>query len=224
MWVISLKLRHDDCPIVTRCQKFKLNVLSYPSSWYEKNGKKFATTTCYFQNSKELQKHQYLKALRADKRITRLEVAGDIFTFEINLGSKGEHVMLYHTRNIFFVKPVVNNLDGHEYWHVAAWTKPELDVFVKNLQKKMDVCEILEVKNSKLTDVYFPNVMPKLTKQQKMAIELAQENGYYEYPRKITLEKLARRATVKLSTFQEHLRKAELKLLPVIIQHNRKAE
>ena len=36
MWITKLKLMHKDCPIVTRCKKFKLIVLSYPSTWYEK--------------------------------------------------------------------------------------------------------------------------------------------------------------------------------------------
>ncbi len=82
----------------------------------------------------------------------------------------------------------------------------------------MDICEIMKMENSPLTDVYFPNVMPKLSKSQKEALEIAYRNGYYSYPRKITLEKLARIAKIGISTFQEHLRKAELKLLPVIIE------
>ena len=82
----------------------------------------------------------------------------------------------------------------------------------------MDICEILKMENSPLTDVYFPNVMPKLSKHQKTALEIAYNNGYYSYPRKITLEQLAKIAKVGISTFQEHLRKAELKLLPVIIE------
>ena len=84
----------------------------------------------------------------------------------------------------------------------------------------MDVCKILKLESSPLTDVYFPNVMPKLSKQQKKALELAYENGYYSYPRKSSLEKLAKLAKIGISTFQEHLRKAEIKLLPVIIDHS----
>jgi len=102
MWIVKLQLSHKDCPIVTRCQKFGLIVLSYPSTWYEKKGTKFATTTCFFQSCDEGKKKKFLKDLKRDKRITHLDVSGDIFTYEINLGKEGEHVMLYHTRQIFF--------------------------------------------------------------------------------------------------------------------------
>ena len=93
-----------------------------------------------------------------------------------------------------------------------------LKKFIKELKSHMDICEILRMENSPLTDVYFPNVMPKISKGQKAALEIAYRNGYYSYPRKITLEQLAKIAKIGTSTFQEHLRKAELKLLPVIIE------
>ncbi len=163
-----------------------------------------------------------MKELKGDKRLTKLEVSGDIFTYEINLGKKGEHVMLYHTKNIFFVKPVVNSSDGHEYWEVSAWTKQELQKFIESLQNHMGSCKILKMEKTKLSDVYFPNIMPKISKQQRKAIDLAYVHGYYSYPRKITLERLAKIAGVKTPTFQEHLRKAEIKLLPSLIEHQQK--
>ena len=188
-------------------------------AWYEKKKHKYATTTCYFQTNDEGKKQKFLIDLKADRRITNLEISGDIFTYEIDLGKEGEHVMLYHQKQIFFVKPVVNHYDGHEYWEVAAWKRENLELFIKALKEHMDIAKILKLENSPLTDVYFPNVMPKLSKGQKNALELAYNNGYYTYPRTISLEGLAKIAKVGISTFQEHLRKAELKLLPVIIEY-----
>ncbi len=222
MWITKLKLRHDDCPIVTRCQKFHSIVLSYPSTWYEEKNVKYATTTCFFQTQDEDKKKEFIADLKADRRITNLEVSGDIFTYEIKLKKGGEHVMLYHVRKIFFVKPVTNHYEGFEYWHVASWDRETLQKFIESLKKHMNVCTIMSMEKSHLTDVYFPNVMPKLSPQQKKAIELAFHNSYYSYPRKISLEKLSKLAKIGLSTFQEHLRKAELKLLPAIIEHQLK--
>ena len=222
MWITKLKLKHDDCPIVNRCQKFNLVVFSYPSTWYEKNNKKFATTTCYFQSSDENQKNKFIEDLKSDRRISNLEVSGDVFTYEINLGKEGEHVMLYHTKQIIFVKPVVNHFDGHEYWEVASWKRDALEDFIKELKSHMGVCKIMKMENSPLTDVYFPNVMPKISKSQREALEIAFQNGYYSYPRKMTLKQLAKIAKIGISTFQEHLRRAELKLLPAIIEYQLK--
>ena len=167
-------------------------------------------------------KKRFIADLKADRRIKNLEVSGDIFTYEIDLGKEGEHVMLYHTKQIFFAKPVVNHYDGHEYWEVASWKREELEKFIKDLKHHMDVAKILKLEHSPLTDVYFPNVMPKISPSQKKALELAYLHGYYSYPRKITLEKLSKLAKIGISTFQEHLRRAELKLLPVIIEHQLK--
>jgi len=222
MWITKLKLRHEDCPIVNRCQKFNIVVFSYPSTWYSVKEYKYATTTCYFQSQDESKKKRFIADLKGDKRITNLEISGDIFTYEIKLGKEGEHVMLYHSKQIFFVKPVTNHYDGHEYWEVASWKREELQKFIKSLESHMDVCEIMKLENSKLTDVYFPNIMPKLSKNQKKALELAYKNNYYAYPRKVTLKRLAKLAGIGISTFQEHLRKAELKLLPVIIEQQLK--
>lgn len=222
MWITKLKLRHEDCPIVNRCQKFKMVVLSYPSTWYSVKECKYATTTCYFQSQDQAKKKRFIADLKADKRITNLESSGDIFTYEIKLGKQGEHVMLYHSKQIFFVRPVTNHFDGHEYWEVASWKRNELQKFIKSLEGHMDVCKIMKLERSPLTDVYFPNVMPKLSKGQKKALESAYKNGYYSYPRKATLEKLAKLANLGISTFQEHLRKAELKLLPAIIEQQLK--
>ena len=222
MWITKLQIKHEDCPIVNRCIKFGTTILSYPTNWYEKNGVKFATTTCYFQAADEEKKNKFIEDLKSDKGVTKVETSGDIFTYEINLGKYGEHVMLYYNKQIFFVKPTINSIDGYEYWEVASWNQEELKQFIKLLEKHMAVCKVLRFEKSGLTDVYFPNVMPKLTKGQKKAIELAYSKGYYSYPRKATLEQLAKISNLGISTFQEHLRKAELKLLPAIIEYQKR--
>ncbi len=52
-----------------------------------------------------------------------------------------------------------------------------------------------------------------LTDRQLAALRLAFESGYYEQPRKTSLRELAERTSVARSTYEEHLRKAENKLI-----------
>jgi predicted DNA binding protein len=52
-----------------------------------------------------------------------------------------------------------------------------------------------------------------LTPRQKEAIELARAQGYYQWPRDVSADALAAELGVSKSTFLEHLRKAEQKLL-----------
>jgi len=62
---------------------------------------------------------------------------------------------------------------------------------------------------------------PELPEKQKGAIELAYEEGYYSYPKKSDLKDLAKIAKVSVPTFQENLRKAEIKLLPFILKRRK---
>jgi predicted DNA binding protein len=53
----------------------------------------------------------------------------------------------------------------------------------------------------------------KVTDRQMAALRLALESGYYEQPRKTSIRELADKTAVTRSTYEEHLRKAENKLL-----------
>jgi len=55
-----------------------------------------------------------------------------------------------------------------------------------------------------------------LPEQQREAFVLAVQRGYYEIPKKTTLEQLAAEMGISPSTFAEHLRRAEAKLLPFL--------
>ena len=55
--------------------------------------------------------------------------------------------------------------------------------------------------------------LSKLTLKQRQAIIAAYGLGYYEVPRKVSSEEVARHLDVDKSTFVEHLRKAERKLV-----------
>ena len=65
----------------------------------------------------------------------------------------------------------------------------------------------------------FQQLHPKLSPKQKEAVELAVKEGYYNYPRKIDLEGLAKLSKVKRQTYQENLRRAEKKLVPFLIEN-----
>ena len=73
--------------------------------------------------------------------------------------------------------------------------------------------EIISIKQTKLKDIYFPKLSPDFTQHQRDALEIARENGYYNFPKKIDLNKLAKKAGLSKSTFREHLKRAEAKVL-----------
>ena len=224
MWTAKLKLYHKDCPIVNRAVKFGVSVISYPRSHYSRAGKKYATTVCKFVGYDQDKKKKFLEDLKRDPSISRLDVSGDVFVYEYDLGKEGEHVMLYFDPEMVFVKPTVNSPDGHEYWEVASWSKDKITKFIEELCKHMDKSKVLGIGQVTNVEVYFPSVMPKLSPMQEKALMLAYQWGYYDYPRKIDLRELAKRAGISLATFQENLRKAENKMMPMLIERIVKPE
>jgi predicted DNA binding protein len=52
-----------------------------------------------------------------------------------------------------------------------------------------------------------------LTEKQASALITALNEGYYRIPKKITTDEIAQRLGIPRTTFEEHLRKAESKVL-----------
>lgn len=71
-----------------------------------------------------------------------------------------------------------------------------------------------------LTDLNFSPISPlnKLTEKQREVLITAYKLGYYDIPRKINSEELAKRMGLVDSTVVEHLRKAEHSLVKQIIE------
>jgi len=52
-----------------------------------------------------------------------------------------------------------------------------------------------------------------LTRKQVQALVFALENGYYQVPKRVTTEEMASKLKLPRTTYEEHLRKAEGKVL-----------
>ena len=61
------------------------------------------------------------------------------------------------------------------------------------------------------------DILSVLTEKQKNIIIAARKYGYYDYPKKISSEKLSKRLNITKGTMLEHLRKAEGRLLAEIL-------
>lgn len=61
--------------------------------------------------------------------------------------------------------------------------------------------------------VSLSSLFGQLTEKQLKALVAAVENGYYEIPKKVTTEDLAKRHHQPRTTFEEHIRKAESKIV-----------
>ncbi|MFW9993475.1 MAG: helix-turn-helix domain-containing protein [Candidatus Odinarchaeota archaeon] len=83
--------------------------------------------------------------------------------------------------------------------------------------------KVLKLAPLKITDNAYPLYLPldevkeSLSPKQRQALTIAFNKGYYELPRKIFLELLAKEMDIHRRTYEEHLRKAEKKIMGFLI-------
>lgn len=106
--------------------------------------------------------------------------------------------------------------DGREFYRVLAPTRERMRQLLErlqefggaNLEALADVgAEALQVQ------VDLGEVAGQLTKRQLAVLSTAVEAGYYDSPRRTSTDRLANAFGVARTTFEEHLRKAEAKVL-----------
>jgi len=214
MWVAKFKIWHKNCLLRPKCVRHQVTDFVYLiNSWKEKN--KFYYTELHILQGKEENKRKFIRDLKKEKSIKKLEKKGNyIFTLNKEPLKKQYYFPAFDPK-IIYVKPVAQRSDGFEDWEVASWDK-------KTLMKIMEIpvfnVELKSIQKTKLSDIFLPHIYPRLSPKQKEAIELAVKSGYYEFPRKIDLEGLAKISKVKRQTYQENLRRAEMKLIPFLTE------
>jgi predicted DNA binding protein len=214
MWITRIKIKHD-CIIGNRCEKFNVTTTGIPFNIFIEKGITYSPQIQTLQGNEEDIK-KFIKDLKKDKRITNLEIEGNtVFLTEVR---KEKIPSTFKTEKLIFVKPVFVDKQGYEYWEVASWKKSILTEFISNIKKEIKYVKILKIEQTKLTDIYFTHLLPKLTSNQKRAIELAFENGHYAWPKKTDLKKLAKLMKISVPTFREHLKRAEEKIIPDLIK------
>ena len=213
MWLAKFKLIHD-CIIGNRCKKFDVIAQSYEIN-EENTDDKILTQSLHCLVGEESNIQEFIKDLKKDKRTTHLEEnKNSIFLIE---SSRGKPISQY-VKNIFFIKPVIHDNQGWEHWEIAAYKKETLSKFITQIEPLATTFKLLRFEQVPLQDIYFPKVLPKITLIQKKAFELAVREGYFEVPRRTNLRKLANQMNISVSTYQNHLRKAESKVLPNILE------
>ena len=88
---------------------------------------------------------------------------------------------------------------------MAAPKKSSLNNALNDL-KKLGSLKLLHIKKSTFDGF-------NLSEKQEKIIRLAIDLGYYEWPKKISAQEIAKRLKLSPATVLEHLRKAEFKII-----------
>lgn len=130
---------------------------------------------------------------------------------------EGSIIERFEEYNCLYQPPTIHR-HGWEHYTVIAFDEDDIRQLHGDLEDDRDI-EVLS--KTAITEQTIPHSMlapvdqlfENLTDRQLAALRLALESGYYEQPRKTSLRELADRTAVARSTYEEHLRKAENKLL-----------
>lgn len=213
MWTLKIKFSEEGTLIGSKAVQYDVNLFAFPLSYsYEKNWVVVHLTGNIFGEQKDIE--EFMKSLKKEKRVLNFELHGNFFigTIKEPLYSK----YLYN-KKIIHLAPALISDEGYELINVGSFEKKHLEKFIEIIEKKLGG-EILSLQERKVKSISVMKVHPDLTEKQKNAIELAIKKGYYNSPRKISLQELAKISELSFSTFQVHLRKAEKKLIPYFFE------
>ncbi len=214
MWLAKFKIRHKNCLLTPKCVRHNVVDLVYVlNSW--KDLQHYYYTELHILQGSEENKKKFCRDLKKEKTIIKVEQQGNyLFTLNREPLKKQYYSPVFDPR-LLQPKPIIVKPDGYEYWEMACWDKKPL-MEIRNVP--VFQVKVLSIKNAAVKDFYLPKIYPQLSPKQQVALELAVQEGYYEYPRKIGLELLAKISKVKRQTFNEHLRRAEKKLVPFLTE------
>lgn len=122
----------------------------------------------------------------------------------------------------------VNYKAGLEYFRLLAFTKESLDEAISKLSRVSTVVvesKAVVTRESARGAITVPvdEFLGTLTRKQLSAFITALQMGYYAMPKGATIDEIATRQGMKRSTYEEHLRKAELKILQAVRPYARLA-
>jgi predicted DNA binding protein len=121
-------------------------------------------------------------------------------------------------KNSFLEVPPVIYHDGWETHKAIGFRDNDFKKLFKDLNNlgSVEVVRKRVYPEASMIDTFAistSTAFSELTMKQAEAIAAALEYGYYQVPKKVTTEELALRQKVPRTTFEEHLRKAESKVL-----------
>lgn len=210
MWVLKLKVDSKKQFIGSLAVKHKVSIASYTLSYY-KDKKWHYLNACGLIFGEEKNKKAFIKDLKNQPDTVKYEIKND---FGVGIIKQPLYTEPFWDPKVIRLSPIIINYKEKKHtWHLASFDKKAL-MNIYKLAKKHLGAKIVKLKQEKITNISVTSIHPNLTKKQKKAFEIAINNGYYEHPRKIHLEMLAKIMKVSYATYQEHLRKAEAKMIP----------
>ena len=135
------------------------------------------------------------------------------------------HVCLVKYLEPEITKDLVREFDLDLIWSTPMTFSPDRSVF-RCMGAQEDILRLVEIMKGVGTVVNMTvrratyerhDLLSVLTDKQRELVITAQRNGYYDYPKRISSEKLASMFDINRGTLVEHLRKAEQRIMENLV-------
>lgn len=134
--------------------------------------------------------------------------------------NKGKRVTvsdIFVKHNLLEIQPTIYH-DGWEHYRIIAFRDQDVKTLFRSLDgyAKTEVLSRRRLEGSTMRDTFpisLKTLFNDLTSKQADALLVALESGYYQVPKRVTTGEIARRHKVPRTTFEEHIRKGESKVL-----------
>lgn len=209
MWTAKLTFEGSDALLASRTKKYQINLFAFPLSYsYEKEWVIVHIAGNIVGNKKNID--EFVKELREQKRVINFELNDNFF---VGIIKEPIITKTIYNKDIIHLKPALIDEYAKDTITIGSFSRKSLEKAIKTLKDNWKA-SLNFIKERKINNISIVQEAPELTDKQREALSLAIKHGYYECPRKIELEKLAKLMKLSYSTYQVHLRKAEQKLLP----------
>lgn len=123
----------------------------------------------------------------------------------------------FEAYNCLYMPPTVYR-GGWEHYTVTAFDDRDVRRLLSDLDadREIEVLSTTTTETRRVPHTLFTSMdalLAGLTDRQLEALRIALDNGYFEQPRRVSVAELASQTSVARSTYEEHLRKAQNKLV-----------
>lgn len=217
LFEVVLKVTHD-CPFANASRKFPTMKMF---SWCNREHEVYEVIA--------EKQEEYSAIVEELSKVTRvLDVSSDsqnvhLITTRCFCKMENSVSMNVEAFNILHVPPIVYD-QGWEYYRIIVFRHEDLRKLMQRLEEKGFVFDVVRkvpfdgfiASSLTLTaDALFSN----LTEKQTDALLTAYNYGYYRLPRRTDVQTIATKRRVPRTTFQEHLKKAENKLVVSLVPY-----
>lgn len=216
---LAFKLQHD-CPYNDFSKKYPSAVISHWCNWsrdvleiahsnLQENAK---------QETRELLRKTGAKIIRQSQASTSVQIVLQHCACDSLPPPTLPTIEKYNCLNL---QPMVYT-GGWEWYRVMAFSEQDIKKLFKDLERENCVVEVTARKSISEESVHSSllvsagSLLGGLTEKQTRALIAAIDNGYYDLPRGASAMEIAQRLGIPRTSFVDHLRKAQNKLIRTI--------